>query len=88
MSSSIGEALAYSEAYYKRLEHDYRQTRLLGYIMVNLVQDQKTDIEEWMPMWFDGTAEERRKRKEVEGIKRGMVAEEEIEHYRSLGINI
>jgi hypothetical protein len=88
MKSSIPEVLCYIEGYYNRLAHDYRQTRLLAYTVYSIVADKREDPEDWWPLWFDGSAEERKKRGEVESIKRGMVAEKDIEHYRSLGIDL
>lgn len=88
MQCSIPEVLAYIDGYHSRLAHSYRQTRLLAYSIYAVVTEKREDIEDWMPLWFDDSPEERRLKQEVGNIKTGMVAEKEIEHYRSLGIDI
>lgn len=88
MRCSIPEVMCFIEGYYKRLSHSYRQTRLLAYSVYALTADKPEDQEDWWPLWFDDSPEERKMKNEVAGIKQGMVAEKDIEHYRSLGINI
>lgn len=90
MRSSIPELLSFIEGYNRRLAHSYRQTRLITYSVYAVVTDEnkREEMEDWMPLWFDEDKEERVLRNEVNKIKRGMVAEKEIEHYRSLGIDI
>lgn len=88
MMCTVPEILCYLEGYYRRLSHSYRQTRILAYSVYALTADKPEDQEDWWPLWFDDPPEERRAKREVEVIKRGMVAEKDIEHYRSLGIDI
>lgn len=90
MRCSIPEILSFIDGYYNRLAHDYRQTRLLAYSIYAVVTDEnkREEQEDWWPLWFDESPEERVKRKEVENIKQGMIAEKDIQHYRSLGINL
>lgn len=87
---SIPEVLAYIDGYHNRLAHSYRQTRLLAYSIYAVVTDgnKREEIEDWMPLWFDDSAEEKKLKKEVGSIKTGMVAEKDIQHYRSLGIDL
>lgn len=87
---SIPEVLAYIDGYHNRLAHSYRQTRILAYSVYAVVTDgnKREEIEEWMPLWFDESAEERKLRNEAAQIKQGMIAEKEIAHYRSLGIDL
>lgn len=84
------EILSYVEGYYNRLSHSYRQTRILAYTVYCLATDEnrREDQEDWMPLWFDDPPEERRKRAEVQNIRRGLIAEKDIEYYRSLGIDL
>lgn len=90
MRCSIPELLCFIDGYYNRLAHDYRQTRLLAYSIYAVVTDEnkREEQEDWWPLWFDPTAEERKMKGEVQRIKAGMVAEKDIEYYRSLGIDI
>lgn len=87
---SIPEILAFIDGYYRRLRHSWEQNRILAYSIYAVVTDEnkREKIEEWMPLWFDPPAEERAKMAEVQSIKRGMVAEKDIEYYRSLGIDL
>lgn len=84
MQCSIPEILCYIEGYYRRLRHSWEQTRLLAYSVYSVVAENPKDIEDWMPLWFDPSVEE----KEVKAIKQGMIAEKDIEYYRSRGIDL
>ncbi len=87
---SIPDLLSFIEGYKRRLRHSWEQSRLLNYSIYALTtpEERREQIEDWMPLWFDPSPEERRNMNEVSKIKQGMVAEKDIERYRSYGINI
>jgi len=58
-----------------------------GYLRLGKTEDMQ-QMEDWMPLWFDPSPEERKLNAEKEVKVKGMIAEKDIEHYRSLGINI
>jgi hypothetical protein len=90
MRCSIPEILAFIDGYYRRLRHSWEQSRILAYSIYAVVTDEnrRDSIEDWMPLWFDPSPEERAAAGKIERAKQGMVAEKEIEHYRSLGIDL
>lgn len=90
MRTSIPELLSFIDGYHRRLRHSWEQHRLLVYSIYAIVtpENDRIEIEEWMPLWFDLSPEERKLKDDKERRVKGMVAERDIEHYRSLGINI
>ncbi len=90
MRCSIPELLSFIDGYYNRLRASYEQARMIAYMTyaANTDQNKREEIEDFWPLWFDPSPEDRRRMNEVNGIKQGMVAAKDIEHYRSLGINI
>ncbi len=90
MRTSIPELLSFIDGYHRRLRHSWEQHRLLVYSIYSITtaENERVDIEDWMPLWFDLSPEERKLNAAKERKVRGMVADKDIEHYRSLGINI
>jgi hypothetical protein len=94
MKTSIPELMAFVDGYRNRIRNSWEQTRIIAYTIHRLPYvifgktDEIDDIQEWMPLWFDPTPEERKLSAEKEKKVKGMIAEKDIEHYRKLGINI
>lgn len=94
MRSSIPELMCFIEGYRNRVKNSWEQTRLIAYTVHSIpyVIFGKTDdmqqMEDWMPLWFDPSPEERKLKAEKEKKVRGMIAEQDMEYFRSLGINI
>jgi hypothetical protein len=94
MKTSIPELMSFLEGYRNRLKNSWEQTRLIAYTVHSLPyvifgkSDDMQMMEDWMPLWFDASPEERKLNEEKERKVKGMIAEKDIEHYRSLGINI
>jgi len=90
MKTSVPELLSFINGYHRRLKISWEQTRLLAYSIYAVVTDEnkRQEIEDWMPMWFDPSPEERAAKGKVEMAKQGMVADHLLEEYRKLGIDI
>jgi hypothetical protein len=94
MRTAICEMISFINGYNNRKESQMNQTRLIAYEIARVPlsffgkTDEMPPMEEWMPLWFDPTPEERKLSAEKEKKVKGMIAEKDIEHYRKLGINI
>jgi len=94
MRTAIFEMVSFINGYSRKKEMQMNQTRLIAYEVARVPlafwgkQEEMPPMEEWMPLWFDSSPEERKLNAEKEKKVRGMIAENEIEHYRSLGIKI
>lgn len=84
--------MAFVDGYRNRIKNSWEQTRVIAYSVYCSAFGRKEediiDMEDWMPLWFDPSPEERRNRERVNRIKQGMVAEHQIEEFRKLGIKI
>lgn len=94
MRTSIPELLAFIDGYRNRLKESWEQSRIIAYTVHTLPYmifgkgEEMVDMEDWLPLWFDPSPEERRNREKVNRLKQGMVAEHQIEAIRKLGIDI
>ena len=94
MRTAIFEMVSFLDGYENRRKQKANHTRLIAYEIARVPlaffgkQEEMPQMEDWMPLWFDPSPEERKLNAEKEIKVRGMVAEKDLEYYRNLGINV
>jgi hypothetical protein len=88
------DLITFLDGHDNRIRKQWEQSRIIAYGIHSLPyvifgkMDDIQEMEDFMPLWFDPTPEERAKNIKMEKLKRGMVAEHQLEEFRKMGINI